>query len=106
MRRSRVDELPQLWNVLRGEMSFVGPRPERPFFLDELKKRWPLFTMRELVKPGITGWAQLRCGYAYDADSAAEKLSYDLWYLRNRNVVIDLAICFETAFSLLFRSGR
>jgi exopolysaccharide biosynthesis polyprenyl glycosylphosphotransferase len=106
LRRTHLDELPQLWNVLRGEMSIVGPRPERPEFVDLLEQTVPFWTRRLLVKPGITGWAQLRCGYACDADSAAEKLSYDLWYLRNRNVVIDLAICFETALSLLFRSGR
>jgi exopolysaccharide biosynthesis polyprenyl glycosylphosphotransferase len=106
LRRTHLDELPQLWNVLRGEMSIVGPRPERPEFVDLLEQTVPFWTRRLLVKPGITGWAQLRCGYACDADSAAEKLSYDLWYLRNRNVVVDLAICFETAFSLLFRSGR
>ena len=106
LRRTHLDELPQLWNVLRGEMSIVGPRPERPEFVDLLEQTVPFWTRRLLVKPGITGWAQLRCGYACDDASAAEKLSYDLWYLRNRNVVVDLAICFETAFSLLFRSGR
>ena len=87
-------------------MSIVGPRPERPEFVDLLEQTVPFWTRRLLVKPGITGWAQLRCGYACDDASAAEKLSYDLWYLRNRNVVVDLAICFETALSLLFRSGR
>ncbi len=106
LRRTHLDELPQLWNVVRGEMSIVGPRPERPEFVDLLEETVPFWTRRLLVKPGITGWAQLRCGYACDAASAAEKLSYDLWYLRNRNVVVDLAICFETALSLLFRSGR
>jgi exopolysaccharide biosynthesis polyprenyl glycosylphosphotransferase len=106
LRRMHLDELPQLWNVLRGEMSIVGPRPERPEFVDLLEQTVPFWTRRLLVKPGITGWAQLRCGYARDDVSAAEKLSYDLWYLRNRNVVVDLAICFETVFSLLSRSGR
>jgi exopolysaccharide biosynthesis polyprenyl glycosylphosphotransferase len=106
LRRMHLDELPQLWNVLRGEMSIVGPRPERPEFVDLLEQTVPFWTRRLLVKPGITGWAQLRCGYARDDASAAEKLSYDLWYLRNRNVVVDLAICFETVLSLLSRSGR
>ena len=106
LRQTHLDELPQLWNVVRGEMSIVGPRPERPEFVDLLEHTVPFWTRRLLVKPGITGWAQLRCGYAYDASSAAEKLSYDLWYLRNRNVVVDLAICFKTVSSLLFRSGR
>lgn len=106
LRQTHLDELPQLWNVLRGEMSIVGPRPERPEFVDLLERTVPFWTRRLLVKPGITGWAQLRCGYAYDPASAAEKLSYDLWYLRNRNVVVDLAICFKTVSSLFFRSGR
>jgi exopolysaccharide biosynthesis polyprenyl glycosylphosphotransferase len=106
LRQTHLDELPQLWNVLRGEMSIVGPRPERPEFVDLLERTVPFWTRRLLVKPGITGWAQLRCGYAYDAESAAEKLSYDLWYLRNRNVVVDLAICVKTVSTLLFRSGR
>jgi lipopolysaccharide/colanic/teichoic acid biosynthesis glycosyltransferase len=106
LRQTHLDELPQLWNVIMGEMSIVGPRPERPEFVDLLEETVPFWTRRLLVKPGITGWAQLRCGYACDASSAAEKLSYDLWYLRNRNVVVDLAICFKTVSSLLFRSGR
>ena len=106
LRRTHLDELPQLWNVLKGEMSIVGPRPERPEFVDLLEQTVPFWTRRLLVKPGITGWAQLRCGYACDATTAAEKLSYDLWYLRNRNVVVDLAICFQTVSSLLLRSGR
>ncbi|MFL5941336.1 MAG: exopolysaccharide biosynthesis polyprenyl glycosylphosphotransferase [Gaiellaceae bacterium] len=106
LRQTHLDELPQLWNVVRGEMSIVGPRPERPQFVDLLEQTVPFWTRRLLVKPGITGWAQLRCGYACDAATAAEKLSYDLWYLRNRNVVVDLAICFKTITSLVFRSGR
>jgi exopolysaccharide biosynthesis polyprenyl glycosylphosphotransferase len=106
LRQTHLDELPQLWNVLRGEMSIVGPRPERPEFVDVLERTVPFWTRRLLVKPGITGWAQLRCGYAFDSRSAAEKLSYDLWYLRNRNVVVDLAICAKTVGALVFRSGR
>jgi exopolysaccharide biosynthesis polyprenyl glycosylphosphotransferase len=106
LRQTHLDELPQLWNVLKGEMSVVGPRPERPEFVDLLERTVPFWTRRLLVKPGITGWAQLRCGYAFDSDSAAEKLSYDLWYLRNRDVVVDLAICAKTITALLFRSGR
>jgi exopolysaccharide biosynthesis polyprenyl glycosylphosphotransferase len=106
LRRTHLDELPQLWNVLRGEMSVVGPRPERPEFVELLERTVPFWTRRLLVKPGITGWAQLRCGYASDSESMAEKLSYDLWYLRNRDVVVDLAICAKTFTALLFRSGR
>jgi exopolysaccharide biosynthesis polyprenyl glycosylphosphotransferase len=106
LRQTHLDELPQIWNVLKGEMSIVGPRPERPEFVDLLERTVPFWTRRLLVKPGITGWAQLRCGYAFDAESAAEKLSYDLWYLRNRNVIVDLAICAKTVSTLLLRSGR
>jgi lipopolysaccharide/colanic/teichoic acid biosynthesis glycosyltransferase len=106
LRQTHLDELPQLWNVLRGEMSIVGPRPERPEFVDLLEETVPFWTRRLLVKPGITGWAQIRCGYAFDTESAAEKLSYDLWYLRNRNMVVDLAICAQTVSTLLLRSGR
>ena len=96
LRRTHLDELPQLWNVLRGEMAVVGPRPERPEFVEGLEKTVPFWTRRSLVTPGITGWAQLRCGYAAEQCEMAEKLSYDLWYLRHRSLVVDLAICLET----------
>jgi exopolysaccharide biosynthesis polyprenyl glycosylphosphotransferase len=96
MRRLRLDELPQLWNVLRGEMSLVGPRPERPEFLAELSGRVPYWTRRHLIKPGLTGWAQVRQGYAASADETATKLSYDLWYLRHRGLTVDLAILLRT----------
>jgi exopolysaccharide biosynthesis polyprenyl glycosylphosphotransferase len=101
MRSTRLDELPQLWNVIRGEMSLVGPRPERPEFLDLLRNEVPFWTSRSLVKPGITGWAQVRVGYTSDAEGAAEKLSYDLYYLRHSSVRIDLAIIAETALTVL-----
>jgi exopolysaccharide biosynthesis polyprenyl glycosylphosphotransferase len=101
MRSTRLDELPQLWNVIRGEMSVVGPRPERPEFLDLLRDEVPFWTSRHLVKPGITGWAQVCLGYTSDALSAAEKLSYDLYYLRHRSVRIDLAIIAKTARTVL-----
>jgi exopolysaccharide biosynthesis polyprenyl glycosylphosphotransferase len=106
LRQTHLDEIPQLWNVLKGDMSIVGPRPERPEFVEMLEREVPFWTRRLLIKPGITGWAQLRSNYAFDADSTAEKLSYDLWYLRNRNVVIDLAICVQTVAALLLRRGR
>jgi exopolysaccharide biosynthesis polyprenyl glycosylphosphotransferase len=101
MRRTRLDELPQLWNVMRGEMSLVGPRPERPEFVDFLRTEIPFWTSRNLVKPGITGWAQVRLGYTSDAGGATEKLSYDLYYLRHRSVQIDLAIIAWTARTVL-----
>jgi exopolysaccharide biosynthesis polyprenyl glycosylphosphotransferase len=106
LRRTHLDELPQLWDVLKGDMSIVGPRPERPEFIPMLEEAVPFFTRRLLVKPGITGWAQLRRDYASDAEGAADKLSYDLWYLRHRNLVVDLAICAKTFSSVLLRAGR
>lgn len=96
MRQLRLDELPQLWNVLRGEMSLVGPRPERPEFLAELSNSVPFWVRRHLVKPGLTGWAQVRQGYAGSAEETATKLSYDLWYLRHRSLTVDLAILLRT----------
>ncbi len=96
LRRFRIDELPQLWNVLRGEMSLVGPRPERPEFLGELAACVPYWTRRLLVKPGLTGWAQVRQGYAASAEATAYKLSYDFWYLRHRSLMVDLAVLLRT----------
>jgi exopolysaccharide biosynthesis polyprenyl glycosylphosphotransferase len=107
LRLLRFDELPQLWNVLRGEMSIVGPRPERPEFVDHLKAEVPFWTQRHLLKPGITGWAQIRAGYAADALGTAEKLSYDLWYLRHRSIILDTTICLKTFPRMaLFRGAR
>ncbi len=106
LRRIHADELPQLWDVLKGDMSVVGPRPERPEFIPMLEEAVPFFTRRLLVKPGITGWAQLRHDYASDCEGAASKLSYDLWYLRHRTLTVDLAICAKTFASLFLRPGR
>jgi lipopolysaccharide/colanic/teichoic acid biosynthesis glycosyltransferase len=106
LRRTHLDELPQLWNVLKGEMSIVGPRPERPEFVRMLETTVPFQARRVLIKPGITGWAQLRCDYASDSESAADRLSYDLWYLRHRNLTVDLAICAKTFSALLVHPGR
>ena len=105
LRRSRIDELPQLWNVLRGEMSFVGPRPERPVFLEQLKRRWPLFRLRELVKPGITGWAQLRYRYGSTMEEQARKLEYDLYYIKNTSLFLDLVCLFHTVKTVLTGRG-
>lgn len=98
MRRLRLDELPQLWNVIRGEMAIVGPRPERPEFVEELTRVIPHWTRRHLVKPGLTGWAQVRQGYTASAEATSTKLSYDFWYLRHRSLLVDLAILLRTAF--------
>jgi exopolysaccharide biosynthesis polyprenyl glycosylphosphotransferase len=104
MRTWRLDELPQLWNVFRGDMSIVGPRPERPEFLAQLEDTVPFWNRRHLVKPGITGWAQVRRGYTSDVEGHAQKLSYDLWYLRHRSLFVDFAILLET-FAVVVRGG-
>jgi exopolysaccharide biosynthesis polyprenyl glycosylphosphotransferase len=96
LRRAHLDELPQLWNVLKGDMSMVGPRPERPEFIQMIEDSVPFWSRRLLVKPGVTGWAQILGDYASDCDGMARKLSYDLWYLRHGSVLVDLAICVET----------
>jgi exopolysaccharide biosynthesis polyprenyl glycosylphosphotransferase len=105
LRKTRIDELPQLWNVLRGDMSIVGPRPERPEFVAELQDAVPYWTRRHLVKPGITGWAQIRRGYTADASGTADKLAYDLWYLRHRSLLLDVCICAKTFTTLVSGHG-
>jgi exopolysaccharide biosynthesis polyprenyl glycosylphosphotransferase len=97
LRRAHLDEIPQLWNVLKGDMSIVGPRPERPQFVAMLEKEMPFWSRRLLIKPGVTGWAQVRSGYSADCASCADKLSYDLWYIRHRTLAVDLAVCIKTA---------
>jgi exopolysaccharide biosynthesis polyprenyl glycosylphosphotransferase len=105
LRRTRLDELPQLWNVLRGDMSIVGPRPERPEFVRVLENEVPFWNRRLLVKPGITGWAQVRGGYAADHDATIQKLSYDLWYVRHRTLLLDFAICAKTILTVVSGAG-
>ena len=105
LRKARLDELPQLWTVIRGDMSLIGPRPERPEFLELLEARVPYWSRRHLVKPGITGWAQVRCGYTSDAASALEKLSYDLYYIKHRSPILDFAVAAKTAAVILSGSG-
>ncbi len=107
LRKIRVDELPQLYNVLRGEMSFIGPRPERPEFVGELKKVIPYYSERHFVKPGVTGWAQIRYPYGASIEDAVEKLRYDLYYIKNISILLDMLIFFETIKVVLFgRGGR
>ena len=96
LRRTHLDEVPQLWSVLKGDMSMVGPRPERPEFIDMIEAAVPFWNRRVLVKPGVTGWAQLLGDYASDCDGMARKLSYDLWYLRHGSLLVDAAICLRT----------
>ena len=105
LRRTRMDEIPQLWNVLKGDMSFVGPRPERPEFVRLLEHEVPYWSARNLLKPGITGWAQIQAGYTADGAGAETKLAYDLWYLRHRSVVLDAVICAKTVTTLATGSG-
>jgi exopolysaccharide biosynthesis polyprenyl glycosylphosphotransferase len=101
MRRLRLDELPQIWNIFRGDMSLVGPRPERPEFIEELLEAVPFWDRRHLVKPGITGWAQVNRGYTADSEGSLDKLSYDLWYIRHRSLTVDLVICARTLSAVL-----
>jgi lipopolysaccharide/colanic/teichoic acid biosynthesis glycosyltransferase len=101
LRHTHLDELPQLWNVLKGEMSIVGPRPERPEFVATLEAEVPYWSRRLLTKPGLTGWAQVRCGYASDSATSAEKLAYDFWYLRHGNGAVDVAVCCRTLLLML-----
>jgi len=105
LRKMRLDEVPQVFAVLRGDMSFVGPRPERPFFVNQIKQQIPFFGLREAVKPGITGWAQIRYPYGSSIEDAKNKLEYDLYYVEHRSLVLDLLICFHTAKIVLFGRG-
>ena len=105
IRKSRLDELPQLWNVARGDMSFVGPRPERPYFVAELAKEIPFYQQRHAVKPGLTGWAQVKYRYGASLEDAMEKLRYDLYYIKHLSIFFDLTIVFDTVKVVLFRKG-
>ncbi len=105
IRLARIDELPQLINVLRGEMRIIGPRPERPCFVETLSVELPAFHKRHLVKPGITGWAQVRCGYADSLAAAARKLEHDLYYIEHRSIALDLRIVLETVRVVLVAQG-
>ncbi len=106
LRKTYLDELPQIINVLRGEMSFVGPRPERPHYVEDLKKNIPFYEIRLLVRPGITGWAQISMKNDASVEDAPQKLQYDLYYIKNRSTVMDLGIMLKTASTMLSRSGR
>ena len=105
IRKVRLDELPQLWNVFNGEMTFVGPRPERQHFVQELKNKIPYYNERFSVKPGVTGWAQIKYGYGATEDDALEKLKYDLYYIKHMTVVMDLLIIFHTVKTVLLARG-
>jgi sugar transferase (PEP-CTERM system associated) len=106
MRKTRIDELPQILNVFKGEMSFVGPRPERPYFVEQLMEVVPYYNVRHSIKPGITGWAQVRYGYGSSAEDALQKLQYDLYYVKNNSLFLDVLILIDTLKVVMFRSGR
>lgn len=105
IRKLRIDELPQLFSVLRGHMSLVGPRPERPFFVDQLTKEIPFYAVRHSVKPGVTGWAQVRYHYGATVEDSAEKLQYDLYYVKNHSLFLDIVVLFETVGVVLTGKG-
>jgi len=105
IRKLRLDEIPQMVNVLRGEMSFVGPRPERPFFVEQLRKEIRYYFQRHTVKPGITGWAQIRYPYGASKEDALEKLKYDFYYVKHRSLFFDLMIMMETIKIVLLSRG-
>lgn len=105
IRKCRIDELPQLISVLRGEMSLVGPRPERPSFVAQLKEQIPFYDIRHSVKPGVTGWAQVRCAYGSSVEDARKKHQFDLYYVKNHSLLLDLMVLVETVSVVLFREG-
>jgi sugar transferase (PEP-CTERM system associated) len=106
MRRTRLDELPQFWTILAGHMSLVGPRPERPEFVQSLNQQIPFYGQRHVVKPGLTGWAQVRYTYGATVEDAIEKLQYDLFYIKNMSIALDVFIIFETIKTVLLRRGQ
>jgi len=106
LRLTRMDELPQIINVLKGDMSFIGPRPERPEFVEELGKVIPHYKLRHLVRPGLSGWAQVKYEYASTKEESAKKLEYDLYYIKNRSIILDLKIVLKTIMTIISRRGQ
>jgi exopolysaccharide biosynthesis polyprenyl glycosylphosphotransferase len=105
LRRTRLDEIPQLWNVLRGDMGFVGPRPERPEFVEWLSREIPYYHLRHIIRPGLTGWAQVRYQYGASLEESKEKLRYDLYYIKNISLSLDLLIVLHTIKIVLLGRG-
>jgi sugar transferase (PEP-CTERM system associated) len=105
IRKIRIDEIPQFWNILKGEMNFVGPRPERPHFVSQLAEEIPYYEQRHLIAPGLTGWAQIKYPYGSSIEDARQKLQYDLYYIKNQSLSLDAAIMFETVKTILFGRG-
>ena len=106
LRKSRFDEIPQFINVIRSEMSVIGPRPERPVFVDELSEKIPFYEVRHLVKPGVTGWAQVNAKYGSSEEDALEKLQYDLYYIKHRSLFLDISIVIKTLSTIIFYRGQ
>jgi sugar transferase (PEP-CTERM system associated) len=106
IRKLRIDEIPQFWNIVRGEMDFVGPRPERPHFVSQLAEEIPYYEQRHLIAPGLTGWAQIKYPYGASIEDARQKLQYDLYYIKNQSLMLDAIILFETIKIILFGRGR
>ncbi|MBM4371749.1 MAG: sugar transferase, partial [Deltaproteobacteria bacterium] len=105
LRRTRIDELPQLWNVLMGDMSFIGPRPERRHFVDRLKETIPFYSLRFSVRPGITGWAQVKYRYGASEEDALRKLEYELFYIQEMSLFLNILILAKTVQTVLLRRG-
>jgi lipopolysaccharide/colanic/teichoic acid biosynthesis glycosyltransferase len=106
LRNTRCDEIPQFYNVLMGDMSLIGPRPERPEFVKELTETIPFYTIRHLVRPGLTGWAQVKYPYANSIKEQEKKLLYDLYYIKQRNILLDFKITIKTITTVLFYRGQ
>ena len=106
IRKLRIDEIPQFWNIIRGEMDFVGPRPERPHFVSQLAQEIPYYQQRHLIAPGLTGWAQIKYPYGASIEDARQKLQYDLYYIKNQSLILDAIILFETIKIIVFGRGR
>lgn len=106
LRRCRIDEIPQFWNVLKGDMSIIGPRPERPVFVEELRELIPFYDTRHIIKPGLTGWAQVKANYGNCHTDSLEKLQYDLYYIKHRGVFLDLSIVLKTMSTVIFFRGQ
>ena len=106
LRKTRIDELPQLLSVLQGEMSLVGPRPERPNFVTQLQEAIPFYDIRHTVKPGVTGWAQVRYHYGATMEDARRKHQFDLYYVKNNSIALDILVLIETVSVVLFREGQ
>ena len=106
LRKSRIDEIPQCWNILKGEMSFIGPRPERPEFTKTLNKEVPYYDLRHVIKPGLTGWAQVKYPYGASTEDSLRKLQFDLYYIKNYSLLLDLNIALRTIKITFMRKGR